>query len=200
MQERGIIEGDDREIYQYGIRNAVIILMNVATAFLIGLFTEQLLVVGVFTLSFMTLRSFTGGFHCDDRLFCYISSSVVLFIPVYTGGLLVWISGPIVLLTLAAAAGIILIFSPMNSRNRKLDQKEKKRFGRYARIIVILQIMVFLILWHLGYLGCAYAVYSSICITAVFMLAGRVKLFIQLHMEKQESLPGNEKTGSDFFV
>lgn len=184
MQERGIIEGDDREIYQYGIRNGVIILMNVATAFLIGLFTEQLLVVCVFTLSFMTLRSFTGGFHCDDRLFCYISSSVVLFIPVYTGGLLVWMSVPAVLLTLAAVAGIILIFSPMNSRNRKLDQKEKRHFGRCARIIVILQIIVFFTLWYLRVLDCAYSIYSSICITAVFMLAGKVKLFIQLHMEK----------------
>lgn len=184
MQERGIIEEKDRDIYQYGISSGGIILLNVTTAFLIGLFTEQLLVVCVFTLSFMTLRSFTGGFHCDDRLFCYIGSSVVLFIPVYTGGLLVWLSVPTVLLTLVAAAGIILIFSPMNSRNRKLDQKEKKHFGRYARIIVVLQIMVFFTLWYLRVLDCAYSIYSSICITAVFMLAGKVKLFIQLHMEK----------------
>lgn len=184
MQERGIIEEGDRDLYQYGICNGIIILMNLVTAFLIGLFTEQLLVVCVFTLSFMTLRSFTGGFHCDGRLFCYISSSLVLFIPVYTGSLLVRMSVPAVLVTLAAAAGIILILSPMHSKNKKLDQKEKKHFGRRARVIVVLQILVFFVLWRQGYNDCAYAVYSSICIIAFFMLAGKVGLFIQLHMEK----------------
>ena len=89
MAERGIIKEEDREIYQFGIRNGFIMLLNIATAFLIGLFTEQLLVVYVFTVSFMMLRSFTGGYHCDSRLFCYIGSNLVLFIPVYTGSLFV---------------------------------------------------------------------------------------------------------------
>lgn len=48
------------------------------------------------------------------------------------------------------------------------------------------------------YLDCAYAVHSSICITSVLMLAGKYKLFIQLHMEKQESLPG-QKNRKGFF-
>ncbi len=122
MQERGIIEKEDSEIYQYGIRSGGIILLNLITAFLIGLFTEQLLVVCVFTLSFMTLRSFTGGFHCDDSLFCYIGSSLVLFIPVYMGGQFASLSVLAVVLTLAAAAGIIIIFSPMHSKNRRLDR------------------------------------------------------------------------------
>ena len=132
----------------------------------------------------MTLRSFIRGFHCDGRLFCYISSSLVLFIPVYTGSLFVRMSVPAVLVTLVAAAGIILILSPMHSKNRKLDKKEKKHFGRRVRVIVVLQRMVFFMLWRQGYNDCAYAVYSSICIIAFFMLAGKVGLFIQLHMEK----------------
>lgn len=138
----------------------------------------------MFTLSFMTLRSFTEGFHCDGRLFCYISSGLVLFIPVYTGSLFVRVSVPAVLVTLAAAAGIILVLSPMHSKNRKLDQKEKKHFGRRARVIVVLQITVFFVLWRQGYNDCTYAVYLSICIIAFFMLAGKVGLFIQLYIKK----------------
>ncbi len=184
MAERGIIREEDREIYQFGIRNGFIILLNIVTAFLIGLFTEQLLAVCVFTVSFMTLRSFTGGYHSDSRLFCYIGSNLVLFIPVYTGSLFVRAPIPAVLLVLAAALGIILALSPMHSKNRKLDQIEKKHFGRRARITAALQTAVFFLLWHLGYPDCAYAVYSCICITAVFMLAGGVQLYIQFHMEK----------------
>lgn len=184
MAERGIIKEEDREIYQFEIRNGFIILLNIATAFLIGLFTEQLLVVCVFTVSFMSLRSFTGGYHCDSRLLCYIGSNLVLFIPVYTGSLLVKTPVPAVLFILAAALGIILAISPMHSKNRKLDQKEKRHFGRRARITAVLQTAVFFLLWRLGYPDCAYAVYSCICITVAFMLAGKVQLYIQLHMEK----------------
>lgn len=131
--------------------------MSLVTAFLIGLFTEQLQVVCVFTLSFMTLRSFTGGFTVTAG--CSVISVRALYCssPVYTGPLFVRMSVPAVLVTLAAAAGIILILSPMHSQNRKLDQKEKKHFGKRARVKVILQIMMFFVQWRLGYNDCAYA-------------------------------------------
>lgn len=83
--------------------------------------TDRSGVVCVFTLSFMSL---TGGFHCDDSLFCYIGSSLVLFIPVYMGGQFASLSVLTVVLTLAAASGIIVLFSAMHSKNRRLDQKE----------------------------------------------------------------------------
>lgn len=43
LVERGIIKEEEQEIYQFGIRNGMIILLNVLTAFLIGLITENCL-------------------------------------------------------------------------------------------------------------------------------------------------------------
>ena len=68
MVERGIIKEEEQELYQFGIRNGMILLLNVVTALVIGLLTEQLAVVAVFTLSFMVLRSYTGGYHSDSRI------------------------------------------------------------------------------------------------------------------------------------
>lgn len=84
MVERGIIKEEEQELYQFGIRNGMILLLNVVTALVIGLLTEQLAVVAVFTLSFMVLRSYTGGYHSDSRVFCYLGSNLVLLVPVYT--------------------------------------------------------------------------------------------------------------------
>ena len=84
MVERGIIKEEEQELYQFGIRNGMILLLNVVTALVIGLLTEQLAVVAVFTLSFMVLRSYTGGYHSDSRIFCYLGSNLVLLVPVYT--------------------------------------------------------------------------------------------------------------------
>ena len=124
LVERGIIKEEEQEIYQFGIRNGMIILLNVLTAFLIGLITEKLFIVAVFTVSFMVLRSYTGGYHSDSRVFCYIGSNRVLFIPVYTEMLFVKTENFVLGIFLAIAVCIIMIFSPMHSKNRKLDQAE----------------------------------------------------------------------------
>ena len=183
MVEQGIIKEDEEELYQFGIRNGVIILLNVITAFLIGLFTTKLLLVIVFTLSFMTLRSYTGGYHSDSRVFCYIGSNLVLFIPVYTGQLFVEMSPLAVIITLGLVVIIIMMISPMHSKKRKLGHAEIKHFGRRARIMVGIQSIIFGALWYLKLSEYAYAIYSSVCITVVFMLIGKVQLLMQLYME-----------------
>lgn len=183
MVERGIIKEEEQEIYQFGIRNGMILLLNIVTAFLIGLLTAKLPVVAVFTLSFMVLRSYTGGYHSDSRVFCYIGSNLVLFIPVYTEELFLKAPDMVLILFLILASGIILMLSPMHSKNRKLDEKEQKHFGIRARLITVAQLIILGILWHAGLTPYAYAVYVSICLIAVFMIIGKIQLWIQSHME-----------------
>ena len=90
MVERGIIKEEEQELYQFGIRNCMILLLNVVTALVIGLLTEQLAVVAEFTLSFMVLRSYTGGYHSDSRIFCYLGAAGS---GLYTGCVLQDIAG-----------------------------------------------------------------------------------------------------------
>ena len=149
----------------------------------IGLLTEQLAVVAVFTLSFMVLRSYTGGYHSDSRIFCYLGSNLVLLVPVYTQAVFYKTSLARLLAVLLVSAGIIYLLSPMHSKNRKLDKEEQKHFGRKARLIAVLELAVLGILWHAGQIPYAYAVYTGICITALFMIVGKAQLWIQSHTE-----------------
>lgn len=61
----------------------------------------------------------------------------------------------------------------MHSKNRKLDKEEQKHFGRKARLIAVLELAVLGILWYAGQIPYAYAVYTGICITALFMIVGK---------------------------
>lgn len=205
LVERGIIKEEEQEIYQFGIRNGMIILLNVLTAFLIGLITEKLFIVAVFTVSFMVLRSYTGGYHSDSRVFCYIGSNLVLFIPVYTEMLFVKTENFVLGIFLAIAVSIIMIFSPMHSKNRKLDQAEQKHFGRRARVITVVQLIILGILWYGGVTSYTYAIYSSICITAVFMLIGKeihwdanVWYMERLHLQPERLDPSNPAQSISF--
>ena len=87
------------------------------------------------------------------------------------------------LAVLLVSAGIIFLLSPMHSKNRKLDKEEQKHFGRKARLIAALELAVLGILWHAGQIPYAYAVYTGIFITALFMLVGKAQLWIQSHTE-----------------
>ncbi len=79
---------------------------------------------------------------------------------------------------LILATGIILWLSPMRSKNRKLDEKECEVFGRKAKVIVGAELIILGILWHAKLMSYAYAVCTSICITAVFMVIGKIQLII----------------------
>ena len=113
MVERGIIKEEEQELYQFGIRNGMILLLNVVTALVIGLLTEQLAVVAVFTLSFMVLRSYTGGYHSDSRIFCYLGSNLVLLVPVSPD---LWVI-PV----------IIIIISPISRYFRQFQHKKRAK-------------------------------------------------------------------------
>lgn len=183
MVERGIIKEEEQGLYEFGIRNGMILFLDIVTAFLIGLLTGRLAVVVLFTVSFMVLRSYTGGYHSDSRVFCCIGSNLVLFVPVYTGALFAETGKGILLLFLSLAVVIIFLLSPMHSKNRRLDEKEQKHFGRKAKLVATAELLVFAALLYAGQNDYAYAVYTSLCITAVFMLVGKIQLQIQSYME-----------------
>lgn len=125
MVERGIIKEEEQELYQFGIRNGMILLLNVVTALVIGLLTEQLAVVAVFTLSFMVLRSYTGGYHSDSRVFCYLGSNLVLLVPVYTQAVFYKTSLARLLAVLLVSAGIIFYSAPCTARTGNWIKRNK---------------------------------------------------------------------------
>lgn len=125
MVERGIIKEEEQELYQFGIRNGMILLLNVVTALVIGLLTEQLAVVAVFTLSFMVLRSYTGGYHSDSRVFCYLGSNLVLLVPVYTQAVFCKTSLAWLLAVLLVSAGIIFYSAPCTARTGNWIKRNK---------------------------------------------------------------------------
>ena len=65
----------------------------------------------------------------------------------------------------------------------ELDDKELKHFGRKARLITALELTILGVLWYAELTPYAYAVYVSICITAGFMIIGKIQLYLQAHME-----------------
>ena len=175
--QKGIVQKEDAELYQYGIENGIVVAGNLLASGIFGIVTGRpgLVLVLVFLLFYASLRSYSGGSHCKSRIGCFLISMAILSIPVYTHEFVMNnVPATVILMIGIAAVVVILILSPVESINKPLDDEEKKYYARVTHCIVALQVCVLIILFCLGVKDYFYAGYSSIVLVAVFMVMGKV--------------------------
>lgn len=173
MADRGIVQREDVELYRYGIENGITVAGNLAASAVLGILTGRLGMVLVFLLFYSILRSYSGGMHCKSRAGCFILSLLILLIPVFSYE---WVMEQVhfsVLLMIGVVAIVtILILSPVESINKRLDDEERKFYRRISHCIVALQVCVLGVLYGLDLLEYFYAGYCSVVLVAVFMIFG----------------------------
>lgn len=173
--QKGIVQKEDAELYQYGIENGIVVAGNLLASGIFGIVTGRPGLVLVFLLFYASLRSYSGGSHCKSRIGCFLISMAILSIPVYIHEFVMNnVPATVILMIGIAAVVVILILSPVESINKPLDDEEKKYYARVTHCIVALQVCVLIILFCLGVKDYFYAGYSSIVLVAVFMVMGKV--------------------------
>lgn len=173
--QKGIVQKEDAELYQYGIENGIVVAGNLLASGIFGIVTGRPGLVLVFLLFYASLRSYSGGSHCKSRIGCFLISMAILSIPVYTHEFVMNnVPATVILMIGIAAVVVILILSPVESINKPLDDEEKKYYARVTHCIVALQVCVLIILFCLGVKDYFYTGYSSIVLVAVFMVMGKV--------------------------
>lgn len=129
-----VIKDDDREIYQYGFEQVFSSLLNIATMLLLGIILGKIYQSLVLILSFMALRSYSGGYHANTPLHCYLltvmSISATLSIMKF-----ITIDRFICLGLLILSSVVILLLSPIGSKNKPLDEIEKIIYRKKTIIV-----------------------------------------------------------------
>lgn len=129
-----VIKDDDREIYQYGFEQVFSSLLNIATMLLLGIILGKIYQSLVLILSFMALRSYSGGYHANTPLQCYLltvmSISAALSIMKF-----ITIDRFICLGLLVLSSVVILLFSPIGTKNKPLDEIEKIIYRKKTIIV-----------------------------------------------------------------
>ncbi len=175
LVKKGLIQEEDALLYSYGIENGIWLAASVFTAVVTGMVTGRLGVVMVFLLFYSMLRSYSGGLHCRSRLVCYVCSAAVLFVPVYSYRLFMDIMpGALRIFPGLAALSVVLVLSPVESRNKKLDDVEKKYYKRMSHCIVSIQACFLVLLYCMGMYRYFYAGYTAIIFVALFMVLGKI--------------------------
>lgn len=139
-----VIKDDDREIYQYGFEQVFSSLLNIATMLLLGIILGKIYQSLVLILSFMALRSYSGDYHANTPLHCYLltvmSISAALSIMKF-----ITIDRFICLGLLVLSSLIIITLSPIGTANKPLDEIEKIIYRKKTIIVWCIETCVALL-------------------------------------------------------
>ena len=145
----GVVSADDEDIHLHGVNQGFLMLLNIATSVFIGIITRTFAYVSVFLLTIIMLRSFAGGYHASTPFRCYTMSSVMV-------GLVAFLSSHIqfnycITAGFLVAIGIfIILLSPVDSANKRLDELEVRVYKRKTAKICIVEVIIALVFIPVG--------------------------------------------------
>lgn len=135
------ISNDDQELYYYGIQQGLSIILNFVTLLFIGfvyrMFWESLL----FTVAYIPLRRYAGGYHAKTPICCYFFSIAMMLtiLPVMRW---VNISSLIYCILLLLSLVSILFLAPVADHNKPLDEIEQQVYRHHSIVIAVSEAVI----------------------------------------------------------
>lgn len=170
-----LIEEGDAELYCY----AIFVLISRAYYFLItiiiGLFMHIPIESVVFYVVFILLRSYAGGVHAKKESVCNSLTTLALIAAVVgIKQLESLVSNSIALLMLSFGSLCILLFSPLDTVEKPLDDYEKSKYRHICVVIIFSCITASLIAHMLDLPTMVYSVSCAVFLESILLIAGKL--------------------------
>jgi len=170
----GAVPSEDKALYEYGIRMGILMVINVATALLIGLLLDMLWQSIVFLIAYNPVRSYAGGYHASSQLNCYLISIPMILAVLFGIKLVPW-NDYISMIVLLGAAIMIEILAPVEDSHKPLRGQEKAVYKRKARLYSGLIAGAAIVLWFLDMKQISLSIIMALVVAAVMLILGAIK-------------------------
>ncbi|MEG2813783.1 MAG: accessory gene regulator B family protein [Oscillospiraceae bacterium] len=170
----GTIETDDKELYLYGFQQGFFILLNFVTSIVIGLLLGMFWQSIIFTMTYLPLRTFAGGYHAKTPLRCYFSSILLITVTLLTIKFVPWNIFICIICTLASSL-VVLILAPVEDQNKPLDDTEKVVYRRKAQVILSAIVFMILLFSHIKIHFIVNTIVTSLSVLAIMLIFGKIK-------------------------
>ena len=166
--KKGILEETQQELYEYAYRILLGRTIAVAVLFVIGIGFHTLIELILFSILFAALRQYAGGFHFSTMDQCIGFSSLVIFM---LGAILKndFSCMGLLVLALPEILSFLLIsfMSPVDCKNKRLDDLEKLVYRKRVRIVLLMEIGLLTLSLFLGLEKTSICVMSSHIVVAI---------------------------------
>nr|WP_315101442.1 accessory gene regulator B family protein [uncultured Catonella sp.] len=173
MIKSGVSIEADREVYIYGLTQLFRTLLNVFSTVIIGVCMGKLIESIVFVICLMLIRSYSGGYHSDSTVRCYLISVIAVIMVLGSIELSIW-NEYLSTLAMAVSIGILLLYAPIGHRNKPLEKIEILVYKRKLKWILLALTVTFMIFVLVNWITLSYAVSSAILLSAVMLLVDKM--------------------------
>ncbi len=153
----------DKDIIVFGIKTGIEIIANVLTTIILGLIFGLVLESIVFLVAFSFIRMYSGGYHCEKSINCYIMSSLTIFVVLvlieFTPIKFISIVSFVILII---SIPILYKFTPLETKSKPIEAEERVHYRRKAITNLIIEVVLISILFLMNLN--IYAFVISLCI------------------------------------
>ncbi|MCH5297912.1 MAG: accessory gene regulator B family protein [Ruminococcus sp.] len=169
-----VIEDDSREIYQYGFEQFFTTLLNIATILLLGVIFGKIYQILVFAAAFMAIRTYSGGYHAKAPIRCYIFTTISIAATLSVMKFVV-INRFICLGLLILSSLVIILFSPIGTENKPLDEIEKIIYRKKTVIVWCIEVCAALVFIVLNITEIHTAIVLAQILISIALIFGKVQ-------------------------
>lgn len=188
--ENKVIEEEKCEIFAYGLELMMITVFDILAVLILSLFLHRFLETVIYLAAFIPLRIYTGGYHADSALKCFLIflCSFVLFVAIISivpAISYIYIEGSV------AVVGLIAVFAlaPIENGNKPLSKEEILVYRKISRCIVITQTLITVVFMLINCTSLLLLAFSLGEISVVFaMSAALIKEYIRGRRKPDEKI------------
>lgn len=178
------MDEEKAEIVRYGLEIVLLKVIFLIATLIVGIIMKSFFPCLAFMILFMPLRSNAGGYHAQTRIQCFIQSILtVAMVIIGIKYINIYIAISLLILSIISLP-FIWILSPVDTKNKRLDDEEKVTFRKKTRIILITLILVAVICW--------FAKLHLITYTAMFSIIDVALLVVMEHIKNVKLGAENE--------
>lgn len=168
------IEENMFSIYIYGIELLISSVLGVLLVVVVGLVLGRFIDSLLFLLSFIFLRKYTGGLHCNSYTACNVMTVLTFVVAVELAGLINYFSHKLLLLVLMVVFidFVILLLTPVSNPNKPVLLQDRVKYKAIAIIIFSFHLGVMILLKN--YINTEIILVTDF-ITCVYVILGLIK-------------------------
>lgn len=164
---------EDAELYEYGLHQGIVIIINLFTVLCIGIIMDMVWQSVILLLFFIPVRTFAGGFHANSPRICYIFSSLMqigalCILSVISFSLLMNIC-------ILVITGLLIIYlSPVEALNKPLDSNEIIKYKKISIRNWSIELLCWILFYMLGLIQTSNCIMMSFILVSTLLLAGAI--------------------------
>ena len=138
----GILKDDSIDLYSYAIQYLLLIIIPTInfTAYCIA--TQKILIGLIELFSFLLIRKYSGGYHCESSSVCLVFSTIIL---IFMAWLSYFIQPSLIQIIILLICEIeLLIKGPIISVNHNVSSLERKKYNIYIFIILLIYNLIYI--------------------------------------------------------